>query len=126
MRSFNGLNKQQIRRLYKRCWACDGKAVDTTDFTLDGFFLINHTKKQYVDCSEYYKRSITSDGWCLHPLPILTCIGNGLGGGDYTSPTTDSTEHYIGAWAWDEISIADKPVDGYCEIALTFKEKLWE
>lgn len=126
MTSFKGLNKQQINRIYKRCWNCDGIPVPTTDFTLDGKYLVNHTKRQYVDCTEYYKRSVMTEKWCLHPLPILTCIGNGLCNEDYSSPTDDSTEHYIGAWAWDEISITDKPVTDYTEIALVFKDKGWD
>ncbi|MCM1368641.1 MAG: hypothetical protein NC184_07530 [Roseburia sp.] len=95
--SFNGLNKAQINRMHKRCWR-DEKGIDvpTTDFTLDGLFLINKTKKEYVDCSKYYQNSVMDDEWCLHPLPLLTCIGNGLGGGDYNSPTDDSTDEYIG------------------------------
>lgn len=122
---YNGLNKRQINRLCMRCWKCDGRAVDHTDFTLDGLFLINHTKKQYIDCSQYYKDSVMPDEWCIHPLPILTCIGNGLGGGDYNAATDDSTEEYIGAWTWDEISIADKPISDYNEISPIFKEKEW-
>lgn len=62
----------------------------------------------------------------MHPLPILTCIGNGLGGDDYHSPTDDSTDEYIGAWAWDEISIEDKPIEGFTEISPIFKETGWE
>ena len=126
LKQFNGLNKQKINRMTKRCWDCKGIAVPATDFTLDGLFLVNHTKKRYIDCSEYYKHNVTSDEWCIHPLPILTCIGNGLGGGDFNSPTDDSTEDYIGAWTWDEISIADKSTNGYIEIAPVFKEKGWD
>lgn len=126
LKELNGLDKAKIYRLSKRCWACDGKAVELTDFTLDGKYLINHTKKLYVDCSEYYADSVSSDEWCIHPLPLLTCIGNGLGGGDYNSPTDDSTEDYVGAWAWDEISIADKPVDAYFKAFPLFKEKGWD
>ena len=36
-------------------------------------FLVNHTKKQYVD-----KSRLNS----LHPLPLLTAEGNGRGGGE--------------------------------------------
>lgn len=122
----NGLNKKQITRMAKRCWDCKGKAVPENDFTLDGLFLINHSKKHYVDCNEYYKKNVTSDEWCVHPLPFLTCIGNGLGGGDYTSPTDESTEELVGAWAWDEISIADNPPTDYAELLPVFKEKGWD
>ena len=123
LKSFNGLNSTKIRKLTNRCWNCDGKDVDENDFTLEGLYLINHTKKEYVNCSTYYKNSEMIDKWCLHPLPILTCIGNGLGGGDYCSPTDDSTEEYIGYWAWDEISIEEQPPKDYTEIEPIFKEK---
>lgn len=126
LKEFNGLNKQQITRMTKRCWNCKGIAVPANDFTLHGLYLINHTKRQYVDCSEFYKDNISSDEWCVHPLPFLTCIGNGLGGGDYTRPTADSTEDYVGAWAWDEISIADKPIIDYMKIFPVFKEEGWD
>ena len=43
---FNGLNKQKITRMTERCWNSKGVAVPANDFTLDGLFLINHTKKQ--------------------------------------------------------------------------------
>lgn len=125
LKEHNGLNKQQINRLCKRCWECEGRAVEHTDFTPDGLFLINHTKKQYIDCTKFYNDSIMDDEWCFHPLPLLTCIGNGLGGGDYCSPTDDSTEDLIGAWAWDEISISDKPVSDFIEISPVFKERGW-
>lgn len=125
LKELNGLNKAKICGLSKRCWACDGRAVDLTEFTLDGKYLINHTKKLYVDCSEYYADCVTPDEWCIHPLPLLTCIGNGLGGGDYC-PTDDSTDDYVGAWAWDEISIADKPVADYFKTFPIFKEKGWD
>jgi hypothetical protein len=72
---------------------------------------------------------VTSDGWCIHPLPLLTCIGNGYGGGDYMRPTPSSDYDMVGAWAWDEISIEDdSPLldDGYAEIFPIFKEEGWD
>ncbi len=128
-KSFNGLNGKQIKRLTEQTWNCKGISVPVTDFTLDGLFLINHTKKEYIDCTKYFNvsnmRSKYGD-WCMHPLPILTCIGNGLGGGDYHSPTANSTEEYIGYWAWDEISLANNPVEDFKEIQPIFKEIGWE
>ena len=83
-------------------------------------------ERKYINCSTYYKNSEMTEKWCLHPLPIMTCIGNGLGGGDYSSPTDDSTEEYVGYWAWDEISIEDQPPANYTEIEPVFKEKGWD
>jgi len=123
-KTFNGLNQRKIARLSHQCWDCDGIAVQPTNFTLDGKFLINHTKKQYVNCSKFFENSTMHafDNWCFHPLPLLTCIGNGLGGGDYCSKASNSTEEYIGAWAWDEIGIEDTPHEGYIEIFPIFIE----
>ena len=128
LKTFNGLNQKQIKRLTEQTWDCNGISVPPTDFTLDGKYLINHTKREYFDCTKYFNASVMPSkygDWCMHPLPILTCIGNGLGGGDYHSPTDDSTDEYIGAWAWDEISIEDKPIEGFTEISPIFKETGW-
>lgn len=124
--TINGLDHEKIVKLHKLTWDCKGIAVEPTDFTLDNLYLINDTKKQFVDCNKYYKSSVTKDDWCFHPLPILTCIGNGQGGGDYNYPTDDSTIEYVGAWAWDKISIKDNKPEDYEEINVTFKEKGWD
>ncbi len=70
-------------------------------------YIVNHTKKQFVskDRSEKYTT--------LHPLPLLTCEGNGRGGGDYY----DGRDHTIlGYWARDSISVEKKRPDEYVEI----------
>ena len=125
LKTFNGMDGRKIRRLAERCWNCDGKDVNETDFALDGLYLINHTKQEFINCTTYRLNSEMGDKWCLHPLPIMTCIGNGLGGGDYCDPTDDSTEEYIGCWAWDQISIENQPPTTYTEIEPIFKEKNW-
>lgn len=45
-------------------------------------YLINHSKKQYVDINQLQS---DSSGLIIHPLALLTCDGNGRGGGDYRS-----------------------------------------
>ena len=123
--SQNDLDGEQIKKLHKLAWDCKGIAVEPTKFTLKNKYLVNHSNYEYLDCNKYFKNSITA-GWCLHPLPLLTCIGNGLGGGDYCSPTGDSTAELVGFWAWDEISITDEPPQDYEELTVIFKEKGWE
>lgn len=127
----NGLNKSKIKEYHERCWGEPDTsiAIPTSEFTLKDKFLVNHTKKEYVTCSSYYNECVTRDGWCIHPLPLLTCIGNGYGGGDYMRPTPSSDYDMVGAWAWDEISIEDdSPLldDGYAEIFPIFKEEGWD
>lgn len=125
---FNGVSAEKIEELYYKAWGKDvkGKAIKASDFTLDGKYIVNHTKKEYIDCSEYFKVSVRKSkwhgDWCIHPLPILVCIGNGLGFGDFIYPTLTSTESLIGAWIWDKISITDNEPDGYEEIFPLFKQ----
>jgi len=129
-RQQNGLSAETLYKYFSRCWLSDtGKSINSTNFTLKGKYLNNRTKKIFIDCDSYYQSSVmkTEDGdWCIHPLPLLTCIGNGLGGGDYTHPTLASTDHLLGTWAWDEITITDEPINDYEEIYPLFKEYGWE
>lgn len=66
---------------------------------LDSVFVINHTKKEYV--SKLDVKSI--DGWRIHPLPLLTCEGNGRGGGDFRG---GDKNNLVGSWARDLISVS--------------------
>jgi len=62
--------------------------------------LINHTKKLYVR----YDEMPDKDGWVVNPLPILTALGNGRGGGDYSESQPDCDK--VGIWAGDVLSIS--------------------
>jgi hypothetical protein len=59
------------------------------------------------------------DGWRIHPLPLLTCEGNGRGGGDYRGESD-----LVGRWSRDLISV--EPVlaelEGYKEITFDLIE----
>lgn len=71
------------------------------------YLIFNKTKKEYVDIEEYKKVLGSDDRWnVLHPLPILTSIGNGKGGGDYY----EASPCYIrvGSWACDTIVVIPK------------------
>lgn len=41
------------------------------------------------------------EGWQAHPLPFLTAMGNGMGGGDYDGPCMDR----VGTWALDRLTV---------------------
>ena len=69
-------------------------------------FIVNHTKKQYLD----------KKGHRFHPLPLLTCEGNGRGGGDYRG----SDEMLCGTWARDVISVNREPPADYTELHCSF------
>lgn len=84
-------------------------------------YLINVTQGIYIDLKKYYKENYTKfmDS-ALNPLPLLTAVGNGQGGGDYYGINED----YIGSWAFDKIMYSEtKPEDyEYAEVEYHFAE----
>ncbi len=124
-KTFNKYKTKALLKLYEVCWNNKKdrtKSIQFIEFNLLNKYLVNHTKKLFIDCSKYLKNNVI-DGWCLHPLPLLTCIGNGCGGGDYRGPSDDSDFELVGTWAWDKISILDSPPNDYLELSPIFKEK---
>ena len=76
-------------------------------------YLVNYSKKQYCIIPKNKK------GYQVHPLPLLTCSGNGRGGGDY-----HLEDSRIGMWAYDKIGITNdkkcikdfEKIDGFFEM----------
>ena len=89
-------------------------------------FIINHTKKEYVDIKHVECEEGYDDEWFIHPLPLLTCEGCGRGGGDYHQSAEHPSYKYIGAWARDIISVSNlkADVEGFEEIRPDFHEKM--
>lgn len=95
------------KRIYEYAW--QGRdievAFDRMPHVHMAGYLVNHTKGVYLDVAKYVKASIFMpkwgghEWWCIHPLPLLTCIGNGRGGGDYHGTNMDK----VGSWAMDVI-----------------------
>lgn len=79
-----------------------------------GRFILNHDKKVFIDMGKYEEEA-TKDEWgCMvHPLPILTAVGNGRGGGDFWNE-----EQYdsVGIWAGDLIETQDAKPNGYTDV----------
>jgi hypothetical protein len=71
-------------------------------------YLINYTKKEYCIIPEK-KEGV----WQVHPLPLLTCNGNGRGGGDY-----HLDDERVGIWAFNRIGITNdkREIVGFKEI----------
>lgn len=107
---------------YREVWGEVVKplGVVSTDFNLDGKFLLNHDRRQFVDLDEYKKISVDKDGWVIHPLPLLTAVGNDRGGGDFHEGNTGYEN--VGIWAWQLLSFVDKPPKGFSKFPLVFKE----
>lgn len=92
------------------------------DFSLINKFLINTTKQEFINCTTYYNCNHDVDDWCIHPLPLLTAVGNGEGGGDYFGVNNE----LVGRWAGDALYIDDEePVEPFKEIFPIFREK-WQ
>jgi len=80
-------------------------------------FIVNHSKKQFVD------KSLVKDiphwqGTKIHPLPLLTCEGNGRGGGDFRG----NEQGIVGLWARDLISIESEEPKGFVRLKFDLNE----
>ena len=95
-------------------------SVSLTDFTLDGKFLLNHDTKQFVDSNEYKAACTDTHGWCIHPLPLLTAVGNDRGSGDFHEGNTGF--EFVGSWAWHLISFSDSPPSDFLKVNVRFIE----
>lgn len=92
---------------YKDCYGSEDETVvvDDPGLCLDGKYIVNLTKRQFLNCSKFAATSSPDDEWWLHPLPLLTAQGNGRGGGDYRGINADK----VGIWAGDLLTIVSGP-----------------
>ena len=119
----NNINEHELAwlvKLRKR----KGHGMKFRPLAVRYMLLVNHTKKEFIDLYDYEEQNTTQDHWCTHPLPLLTAVGNGFGGGDYWG----ENQHLIGSWALDciELVSCDKKQSivqqGYAEKMYVFKE----
>lgn len=93
-------------------------------FDLTGALLVNHTLRVYMDCEDFHRRMAGKTTWTddpdmvMHPLPLMTAIGNGKGGGDYFGVNKED----IGCWAGDLLSVEYEAPEGYTEVKFSFYE----
>ncbi len=78
-------------------------------------YLVNHTQKLYINLKEL---DDLDERFVIHPLPLLTCEGNGRGNGDFIGD-----DERIGSWARNRISMEIVAPDGYTKVNGLFKEK---
>lgn len=77
-----------------------------------GRFILNHDKKLFIDMADYEELAPRDEWGCMiHPLPLLTSVGNGRGGGDYRGTLQDE----VGTWAGDLIETQDVKPNGYTD-----------
>jgi hypothetical protein len=78
------------------------------DFRMFNYrYIVNHTTRQYVD------KTCFKD---IHPLPLLTAEGNGLGSGDYYGVDKEM----CGIWARNVISMEREIPEEYIELKCNF------
>lgn len=79
-------------------------------------YLINHDTHEYVKLPK-----MSNKEYRIHPLPLLTANGNGLGSGDYRGINKD----LVGMWCGHHLSVANElPNDEYYkELIVKFEEK---
>jgi hypothetical protein len=72
-------------------------------------FVLNLDTKEFVD-----KNKVPNvNGWQIHPLPLLTCCGNGRGGGDYHNETNSDL---VGKWNRNRVIVQNGYPKGFKEL----------
>lgn len=89
-------------------------------------YVINLDTKEFVDTKKVPLSDVYTDEdgkewpFQMHPLPILTCEGNGRGGGDF-----HKGDDLVGKWARQRVTVSDRlPAahEGYKEIIFNLFE----
>ena len=85
-------------------------------------YLVNLDTNEFVDFEKIpptYIDKETGDKWYIHPLPLLTCEGNGQGGGDYFGK---DRKKIIGKWARNRVTIQEEKPEGMTELLFDLTE----
>lgn len=99
-----------VEKFYKILWEEDRDlplARDSHKFTFNpngDYILVNNTKKEFIRWSRYKQECRDSEGYVVHPLPLLCATSNGLGGGDYHGINAE----LCGAWCEDVLSVCEE------------------
>lgn len=121
-------SRKQFRDYYDRLWDNKIKSLPKTTKLFDlnmeskDCYIVNKTKQTYIDLEKYIaenSRQRFGSAWVINPLPLLTAIGNGNGGGDfYGLPGKDD----VGTWAFDKIYVSDLRPSKLTEVMYRFDE----
>lgn len=124
---------EKFQKLYDKVWPRDKKSLHYPKQSslsmyewVDGKtgYLVNLSKRVYVDLAANYERNRFNGDWCVSPLPHLTACGNGRGGGDYWEKYPDYDK--VGTWAFDLIQLVQYKWEIPCdctEVQYGFKEE---
>lgn len=126
-------DRETVKAIGESVWKNEKNQIGSHKYKvrfLDGCLLVNHTKKEFIVCDDYYEQNKFIEHWngkdypcCIHPLPLLTCSAS-HSGGSYRGSHADR----CGIWFNDEIEVVlDDEIDslkeqGYSERLFEFKE----
>lgn len=120
-------SKKEFIPFYHLAWDDEGgkkritkESVNQAGIKKPYDFIINETKGCFIDINKYINVNKENDGWCIHPLPLLTSIGNGLGGGDFRAEYVGIEN--VGTWAFDRISTSNLRPCNIEEVEYRFAE----
>ncbi len=123
-------NYTMQKNLYKMCDDLPDRKIKPQSVSTKWYpYIVNHTRKEYVDKrknSAYRKRrggdeSSDDESYepMIHPLPLLVSETAAGGGGDYSG----TNESDVGGWARDIITMeSQRPADDYKEFVVGFRE----
>lgn len=86
-------------------------------------YVLNMDTKEFVDTKKIPLSDVYVDDngkewpYIIHPLPLLTCDGNGRGGGDF-----HKEDPIVGTWARCRVSVSTIKPKGYKEIEFNLFE----
>ena len=106
--------KQEFKPV-TRSWDDAYLKVNNKEFEFDAqLYLINLDTHEYIDLKVVMEQNkIPRWGGSIHPLPLLTVVGNSRGGDDYCSSSATNKD-MVGAWAGDLLQVVDTiPHDDY-------------
>lgn len=96
----------------------EDKRVDLPIKIADDYnYLVNHTKKVYVNKVNAAAEDRYGDD--LYALPFFTADGNGRGSGDFKGW---DPKDLIGTWARDSLSVENSAPEGYSEVPFVLRE----
>jgi len=113
----NGFNDYSNKNLYD---LYADNEIKVNDPVLESFkYLVNLDMNEFVDLSKVPINEIYDDiEFKIHPLSLLTCEGNGRGGGDFHG---DDPKHLIGRWARKRVIAQNEKPENMRELKFNLK-----
>ena len=115
--------KERKGNLYEIVGRSDKNKINPVGTGTKYRYVLNMDTKEFVDTKKIPLSDVYVDEkgkewpYTMHPLPILTCEGNGRGGGDF-----HKDDPLVGKWARNRVSVSKTKPKGYTEIEFNVYE----